>query len=302
MNQETLLLMELNSKIEYIRNSYLLSLKTKKILINKALIDANTLLAKIKGVKRNFAFQTKRALLVGCNYNNTENQLFGCIDDVHNVKELLEKQCNFTQITIMTDNTSMKPNKQNILNQFIQLLTQTNENDTAFFQFSGHGMGIMDNNGDETDGQDELIVPLGALSIMDCIIDDEFRSIIDKYLKKGAKLIALFDCCHSGSILDLKYTYGQSDQNVESTNGDVFMISGCADNQESMDTVGMFNGKALPSGAMTFAFLNTIKPNASQSIESLILDMNRFLKNNGYRQLPKLCYGKQVDVKQVSLL
>ncbi len=163
-------------------------------------------------------------------------------------------------------------------------------------------MGFMDTTGDENDGQDELIVPLGATSLLDCILDDEFRAVIDKHLKSGAKLLALFDCCHSGSTLDLKYTYGQPDQSVKETLGDVFMISGCTDQQQSMDTVAMFDGVARPSGAMTFAFLNCVKPGTGQPMQTLITDMNNALKNNGYSQMPRLSFGKRVDFSVVPFL
>lgn len=305
MKSASLLQKELNDTIAKINGTMIYSSKTKRALIQQAIAKANAALQQnvVSQFSRSIAFTSaKRALLIGCNYNGSPNQLYGCIDDVQNVKDFLEKQCGFTQFNVMTDNTYVKPTKQNILNAFTQMLAQTGSNDTAFFQFSGHGMGFMDTTGDENDGQDELIVPLGACSIMDCILDDEFRGIIDKHLKPGAKLLALFDCCHSGSTLDLKYTYGQPDQNVKETAGDVFMISGCTDQQQSMDTVAMFNGVAKPSGAMTFAFLNCIKPSSGQSMQTLITQMNQFLKNNGYSQIPRLSFGKRVDFSVVPFL
>ena len=291
---------ELQATIAKINGTMIYSSKTKRALIQQAIVRTNAALNEY--IRKQRTSPTKRALLVGCNYNDSPNQLYGCIDDVQNVKEFLEKQCGFTQFTVMTDNTSVQPNKQNILNALVQLLSQTNSNDVAFFQFSGHGTGFMDTNGDENDGQDELIVPLGAVSILDCILDDEFRAVVDKYLKPEAKCLALFDCCHSGSILDLKYTYGQPDQNVKETVGDVFMISGCTDQQQSMDTVAMFNGVAKPTGAMTYAFLNCVKPGIKQSMQALITDMNQALKNNGYSQMPRLSCGKRVDYAAVSYL
>lgn len=299
---DALLQKTLNETIAKINGSYILSSRTKRVYIQQAIDAANKQLSQNRLVSRSLSFSVKRALLIGCNYNGTSNQLYGCMDDAHNMKDFLQSKCGFTQFTVLTDNTTMKPNKQNILNQFIQLLSQTAAGDTAFFQFSGHGMGFMDTNGDENDGQDELIVPLDACSIMDCILDDEFRAIIDRHLRPGAKLLALFDCCHSGSALDLKFTYGQPDNSVKETVGDVFMISGCTDQQQSMDTVAMINGQTKPTGAMTYAFLNCIKPGSNQPMQTLITEMNTFLKGNGYSQIPRLSFGKRVDFSSVPFL
>ena len=83
-----------------------------------------------------------------------------------------------------------------------------------------------------------MFVPLD----MRCIRDDEMKRFIQHYLKKDVKLFMLFDCCNSGSILDLKYQYLDSTNfnnatvtgNSE-TLGDVFMVSGCMDSQTSAD-------------------------------------------------------------------
>lgn len=300
---QALIQKELNDTIAKINGSFILSSRSKRVYIQQAIDAANKKLLCVGSVSgRSVTFTVKRALLIGCNYNGTANQLYGCMDDAHNMKDFLQSKCGFTQFTVMTDATPLKPDKQNILNQFVQLLSQTAAGDTAFFQFSGHGMGFMDTNGDENDGQDELIVPLGASSIMDCILDDEFRTLIDRHLRPGAKLLALFDCCHSGSTLDLKYTYGQPDNHVKETVGDVFMISGCTDQQQSMDTVAMINGQTKPTGAMTYAFLNSVRPGSNQSMQQLIVDMNTFLKGNGYSQMPRLSFGKRVDFSTVPFL
>ena len=160
--------------------------------------------------------------------------------------------------------------------------------------FSGHGTCTADLNGDETDGRDEVILPIDAVSIQTCILDDELNKIIRNTLKPGAKLIALFDSCFSGTVLDLRYTYGYSDNTKASeTVGDVYMISGCTDQQTSADTVAPINGKEMASGAMTYAFLSMIKETALMG--DLVTKMQAFLKDNGYSQRPLLSCGKKVD-------
>ena len=142
----------------------------------------------------------------------------------------------------------IKPTKQNIIYELTNLLTNSLPGDSLFFLYSGHGTFSADLNGDELDGKDELIVPIDSTSISNCIRDDEFNKIIQDNLKPDVKLFVLFDSCHSGSMLDLKYTYSDSvftnNPNVLETVGQVFMISGCRDDQTSLDTV-INTGKKL---------------------------------------------------------
>jgi hypothetical protein len=275
----------------------------KKKLIASAITISNANLKKLtdKYNKDIASVSAKTAFLVGINYTGTINELYGCINDTKNVRDLLINKYNFTNVTLLNDETSDKPTKQNILNGLQTLLSNTKSGDTAFFMFSGHGTCTADLNGDETDGQDEIILPIDAYSIQTCILDDELNKVIRNGLKPGAKLVALFDSCFSGTVLDLQYTYGYPDNTKASeTVGDVYMISGCTDQQTSMDTVAPINGKTMASGAMTYAFLSMIKETALMG--DLVTKMQAFLKDNGYSQRPLLSSGKKVDYGKTNFL
>ena len=272
----------------------------KKTLINTAIKTSNENLKKLTDkYKKDMATmetmgKKRNALLVGINYTGTINELYGCINDTKNVEELLKNKYNFTNVVMLNDETAEKPTKQKIMNGLQTLLTNTAAGDTAFFMFSGHGTCTVDLNNDEKDGQDELIAPIDAITIDTCISDDELNKLIKNTLKPGAKLVALFDSCFSGTVLDLRYTYGYPDNtNVSETAGDVYMISGCTDQQTSDDTVAQINEKIMDSGAMTYAFLTMIKETAIMS--DLVTKMQTFLRNNGYPQRPLLSSGKKVD-------
>src|SRR3989304_4982196 len=102
---------------------------------------------------------TGKALLVGINYIGTSNKLYGCINDVNNMKSyLLEHNYTEDDIQILTDETPDKPTKKNILNSLFQLVIS--DSNRLFFHYSGHGTRISDTNGDEADKNDEAIVPL----------------------------------------------------------------------------------------------------------------------------------------------
>jgi len=233
----------------------------------------------------------KKALLIGINYVGTPNKLYGCINDTKSIQERISKN-GFNDITILTDNTTVKPNKRSILNAFTNLLMNSQSGDLLFFAYSGHGSYDIDNNGDEMTGYDQLIVPLDY----DMIYDDELKEIIQKNLKPNVTLFAMFDSCFSGSVLDLKYqymdslnydNYTENDKQLE-TKGNVFMISGCSDYQTSADAI--INNKA--SGAMTWSLLEALKQIPTCSWRELLKTMRNLLKESKYDQIPQFSTGK----------
>jgi hypothetical protein len=300
----SLLQAQLNATIRKI-NLTRLSNGLKKSQINRAIQLSNAYLKNLTDkYKQDMAAtvpKKRTAFLVGINYTGTENELYGCINDTKNIEDLLKNKYNFTNVTMLNDETYEKPTKQNILKGLQTLLSNTAAGDTAFFMFSGHGTCTADLNRDETDGQDECIMPIDAFTMDMCILDDDLNRMIRNTLKPGAKLVALFDSCFSGTVLDLRYTYGHPDNTKASeTAGDVYMISGCTDQQLSEDTVAPINGRTMASGAMTYAFLSIIKETALMG--DLVTKMGTFLKDNGYPQQPLLSSGKKVDYGKTGFL
>jgi len=60
--------------------------------------------------------------------------------------------------------------------------------------------------GDEGDGQDEVIYPMDFKQ-NGHLVDDMMHEIMVRPLPAGCRLTAIFDSCHSGSALDLPYIY-----------------------------------------------------------------------------------------------
>ncbi|OAD74149.1 hypothetical protein PHYBLDRAFT_111952, partial [Phycomyces blakesleeanus NRRL 1555(-)] len=153
----------------------------------------------------------KRALLVGINYIGSENALNGCISDVLKMKKFLMKSYGFREcdITVLRDDSEdpdLMPTYGNIRTAMGELCRDSQPNDSFFFHYSGHGGSIPDESGDEVDGMDECIFPC------DCdegyiIIDDLMHDLMVRPLCEGSRLTALFDSCHSGTVLDLPYIY-----------------------------------------------------------------------------------------------
>ena len=244
----------------------------------------------------------KYGLLIGINYIGTPYQLFGCINDTNNIKDCLQQKFSYNNFTLLTDQTNTKPTKINIINSLTNLLVNSKKGDSLFFLFSGHGTNTIDLNNDETDGQDEMIVPLDVKNVSSCILDDQLNSIIRTNLKEGVKLFMLFDCCFSGTIVDLKYNYIDANtptinHKVSETLGQVIMISGCKDDQTSDDTYVNYNGKNTYAGAMTFCFLKTIQDLGTNiTLKTLLQNMRTLLKQNEYVQIPQLSSGTLIDI------
>ena len=118
------------------------------------------------------------------------------------------------------------------------------------------------------------------------VIDDEFNSIIKQYMKLNVKLFALFDSCHSGTMLDLSMNNDLS--------GTIIMISGCLDTQTSADA--FINNKS--QGALSWSFIESINSNPKSWLE-LVESMKTLLKTAEYTQIPLLSADE--DVRNQSL-
>ncbi|CAG8693591.1 13078_t:CDS:2, partial [Gigaspora margarita] len=176
----------------------------------------------------------KKALLIGINYFSQKAELRGCINDVANLKKFLIEVYGFQEsnMVILTDDQkdpTRIPTKTNILAAMKWLVLDARPGD------SGHGSQEKDRDGDEYDGNDETIVPVDY-SQSGQITDDVMHETMVKPLKAGVKFFSIFDSCHSGSALDLPYTY--------STRGMVKAPKELADSKTELMSAGM----ALLSG------------------------------------------------------
>ena len=265
--------------------------KYKKTINNVRIFFENEI-KKVIAVSEPIPVQSnnKKALIIGINYLGTSSALNGCINDAKSIETYLKEQ-NYTNIKILTDETAIKPTRENILNEIKTLLETSNENDTLFIYYSGHGSNTVDRNGDELDGYDELIVPLDFKYIK----DDELKTLINTYGKTRTNVIALFDSCNSGTALDLKYqilekvNYDDISENINTaeTTCNAFLLSGCRDNQFSLET--FINNKT--QGAMTWSFLETVRNNKPLTWRNLVKKMRETLKPTS-NQIPQLSSGR----------
>jgi len=158
----------------------------------------------------------KKALFVGINYFKTKAELNGCINDVKNVSELVCARFGFKNCLYLTDENPdplMKPTYNNIINGMKWLVRGAKSGDSLFFHYSGHGGTATDAENDEIDSFDETILPVDY-SYSGQIVDDVIYENLVEPLPEGCRLTAIFDSCHSGTVMDLPYTY-QCDGQIE---------------------------------------------------------------------------------------
>lgn len=153
---------------------------------------------------------TKRALLIGINYvGASSGVLSGCHNDVHNMVTYIKNVHGFEDenITLLLDDGEhTSPTHENMVNAYKAFVESAQPGDALFTHYSGHGCGIKDDESEEEDNKDEALVPVDYLEAS-VIRDDDLFNLLIKPLKDDVHLMCLMDCCHSGSILDLPYSY-----------------------------------------------------------------------------------------------
>jgi hypothetical protein len=244
-----------------------------------------------------------RALCIGINYKSTAYELYGCVNDANNMAGQLRTFFPAAgEIRTLTDETATKPTKANILAAINWLVSGLVAGQNVVFHFAGHGGRVRDTNGDEVTGLDSCIFAMG----METITDDELRSLLAARIPAGCKCLALLDSCHSGTAVDLRYrwqapsatqlTYTEAAA-YPKTAGSVLFVSGCRDEEYAMDTVGKDD---RPCGAMTMALLDTWRTyGAGIKLKYLLWDVRKYLKDNGYSQVPQLETGLFQDMNMV---
>lgn len=287
--------------------------------------DCEKFLLNVRGGKNLGSEKTmvNRALIIGINYENTDLQLSGCINDALNLKNyLITKGFTESNMQFLTDQTVL-PTRANILAAISWLTAGAKAGDSLWFSYSGHGSQQSERSQrvrDEKDGLDETIVPLDYQTAGQ-ILDDDLRRLLVDPLPAGVRLTALIDACHSATSFDLAYQWEDAsiyrkrgkalsyvaadwrtstrvtiNSQYRSSAADVVTISGSRDNQTSADAVE--EGKA--TGAMTYSFLKTLasaeKSKSVLSWQDLLKGMTCLLRIKGYSQVPNMASGRSLNL------
>ena len=251
------------------------------------------------------------ALIIGCNYSGTNYRLYGCINDCMLVQNMLinnygykSENIFFMRDDIYQASNSLYPSRNNIISALRVLIQRSNVSGcrSIYFHYSGHGSNVRDNSGDEKDGLDEFIVPRDFFTTNLGILDDEIYNIL-KNLNNNIPCLMVFDCCNSGTIVDLKYSYSLSAvgfaQNIENNdnsldNKNIICLSACRDNEYALD----INSNGQANGAMTLALITCLgQKKWTVNLNELTASIYQFLKANKYdTQRPLITSTKNIDL------
>jgi hypothetical protein len=237
----------------------------------------------------------KRAVFIGINYTlSPPNRLAGCANDVRSMAALFDS---FETRTLSDDIPGATwPSKRNILDALTWLVGSLRFADEAVLHYSGHGGLTVDVSGDEETGSDSCIYPISETGAVECITDDELRALIVPRVPRGAMCTVVFDCCHSGTCLDLRYGYrpiSDSELVVAESGryprgiGTVLFLSGCADNETAAESVAAQpQGPLRVSGALTNALIAALA--TETKMKRVLWATRRNLRAGGFVQVPQL--------------
>ena len=239
------------------------------------------------------------ALLIGINYVTTPQcRLNGCWNDAIQLSSYLASiGVPLANIRVLMDNTEEgleRTSKDSIIQEISNLSKKTwaEDLDYVVFSFSGHGSQARDTSGDEMDGMDEGICHSDLYS-RGLIIDDELHLLFRRFNPK-TRVYCIFDCCHSGTMLDLPYEYPVAKGRCEGALADqhIVMISGCTDPQCSADA---WNEKTrLFGGALTMSLMQAV-----QSGDCGLIDLHKktleLLRSGKYTQFPVISSTHPID-------
>jgi hypothetical protein len=237
-----------------------------------------------------------KGLLFGLNYQHcSSGKLNGCINDVLNISEFLNSTYGF-QVDIYTDDVNLhETSGMGIMRKLYELALETYRDDLEFvwIHYSGHGSYIKDESNDEQDGNDECLVPSDYQTTG--LIPDDFICSLFTYFNPKTRVVFVFDCCHSGTIGDVKYSWEGFEQvsieNMQcSIPAKIITLSGCLDNQTSADAFNVL-GDNKYVGALTACLLSILKdsPELKNDVFGIVSRLRLLLQEKQFSQVPKLC-------------
>jgi hypothetical protein len=214
---------------------------------------------------------------IGINYIGQQNQLHGCIDDAHDIRNFLIWRYHYRpeNVMILTDDLpdrTQHPTRENMINAMQWLVEGATRHDSLFFHYAGHGGQTAGADVDPEKGYDDVIFPVDYQQAGH-IVDTDLNKYLVYPLPQGCRLTSLFDSCHSGTVLDLPYQYHSNGRLAGKTisphwraskasSADAISWCACKDDQTSADTQEL--GEAV--GAMSWRVTDERSSSGSGSI------------------------------------
>lgn len=239
-------------------------------------------------------------ITIGCDYRSTRYALKGCINDAMDVSRTIVSLCeggghNVKLMLALDNGGSLIPTRSGILNLLRQTIRSCNQGkfDMLFFYFAGHGLQVPDKNGDESDRMDESILA----SDLNLVRDDDLFVELTR-LRQGCEALFVFDCCHSGTMLDLpKIPIGgnQSAGGRMILPAQVASISACTERQKSVEKLGR--------GLFTSAFCSILRKRGLRSrIYPVLSTIKHYLESMRTNMTVTATCSRNVSMRRSSFI
>lgn len=190
--------------------------------------------------------------------------LDGAVNDAMAIREILTTVYHFSaeNILVLTD---ARATRENICSAIrTHLIDAATSGDVSVLYYAGHGSQVKNSLSDELDKKDESIVPSDGHDIR----DKELNRLFNKAVDKGIVLTAIFDSCHSGSILRgevvrRKTRFAPEDPNdvmdppddaLKPEERGALVLSAARDDEDAQET-----NDNPPHGAFTVALLKALR-------------------------------------------
>jgi len=186
----------------------------------------------------------RKALIIGIDYYENVNTLYGCVNDAYSIKSVLDRNSdgtlNFTsKLKVASNPKSVITRKE--LKSFAEELFR-DDSDVASFYFSGHG--YVENTG-------------GYLITSECSDGDDGFSMSELLLianqSPARNKIIVFDCCHAGYAGKLA---GIEDKSILSEG--LTILTASSEKQYAIEENG--------SGVFTSLFVDALNGSASNLV------------------------------------
>ncbi|WP_159471141.1 S8 family serine peptidase [Dyadobacter sp. 3J3] len=130
--------------------------------------------------------------------NSSVPELFGCVNDMTNMRELADS-LNFKSDVLANSDAT----RNNIMKQIEKLGNLLDPGGLLLITYAGHGAPIPDSDGDEKDQQDESWVTYDGF-----LIDDEINNCLAK-VPDGNRVLIISDSCHSRTVSRVVSPFGR---------------------------------------------------------------------------------------------
>jgi hypothetical protein len=250
-----------------------------------------------------------RTLLIGINYRGSAHQLRGSINDVNQTLSALRNLgfCDEPEMNlrILTEDGSRKPTHANIIDSLAWLTHEVRAGDVLYLHYIGQGPQYIpfDSAGPGRFFETAALIPMDFES-EGVISSSKLHSLITG-LPTGVTLFAVFDCCHSGTLLDLRHVFCEgrgafvTDNSIAETKAMVFALSGSQNLQSAKELPENFQKSLKQSvGALTTSLLPLL-PRAL-SWMGLISALRISMQSSRLQQIAHLEVSRRFDVTETA--